>query len=636
MEDHSLATAKKAQSLSKDSAELLPPAKSLISYGLRSRRVSLKVHLKRYFYLALPHVSLIIVSLAYTCLGALVFMKLEEPHVRQLHNQMGIQVQTDKDQFLARLLELSRSRRSKEEGEIEFRNYVKNIYGTFETKGLRERESLRSGGVPLDGGYTEKDRLSDTAEQWSFAAALFFVLTTLTTIGYGDIVPVTREGRVFCLCYCIIGIPLVLVTTANVAKFMSAGVYFLYVKYLLLREKLFRALKHLKQRYVHMNGEAPKVSIEADQMLLQSLETLEYVRLSAPVILLIIVGYAALGGMLISRIEAWNFFDSFYFSLVSILTVGFGDFVPSQKRFIIISMIYVFVGLLITTMCIDTVGVQYVQRIHQFGRRITNADYLQLLRRLKSRQLSIQETFEQFPETPQSFPTDHSLPLRIRVTDVTPYSIALKWSIPYERTPDNGADVEYILNYNTILAGARDKVMHTLVTKQNECLLENLCSFTAYSIKLTLSLGKKKCSPINLLVVTEPETSPQNISIKAIDSKSVFLRWSSPCKSKNIVKAYAIYYSNHLPNAFENWQKKIVSAEERSSLITDLENPEDYYFCMSSVYETYHSPLSKPICIAENPSVKPEFLTYSKIHLWSWTPIFGYGKLQKAFEYQIL
>ncbi|KHJ44986.1 hypothetical protein D918_04797 [Trichuris suis] len=110
-------------------------------------------------------------------------MKLEEPHVRQLHNQMGIQVQTDKDQFLARLLELSRSRRSKEEGEIEFRNYVKNIYGTFETKGLRERESLRSGGVPLDGGYTEKDRLSDTAEQWSFAAALFFVLTTLTTIG---------------------------------------------------------------------------------------------------------------------------------------------------------------------------------------------------------------------------------------------------------------------------------------------------------------------------------------------------------------------------------------------------------------------------------------------------------------------
>ncbi|CDW55740.1 TWiK family of potassium channels protein 7 [Trichuris trichiura] len=419
-------------------------------------------------------------------------MKLEEPHVRQLHNQVGIQVQADKDQFLARLLELSRSSRSKEEGEIEFRNYVRNLYGTFETKGLRERENLRPASVPLDGGYTEKDRLSDATEEWSFAAALFFVLTTLTTIGYGDMVPMTREGRVFCLCYCIIGIPLVLVTTANVAKFMSAGVYFLYVKYLLLREKMFRALNHLKQRYIRMNVEAPKVSIEADQMLLQSLETLEYVRLSAPVILLIIVGYAA---------------------LVSILTVGFGDFVPSEKRFIIISMIYVFVGLLIATMCIDTVGVH--------------------------------------------------------------------------------------------LAGARDKVMHTLVTKQNECLLENLCSFTAYSIKLTVSLGKRKCPPINLLVVTEPETSPQNITIKPIDSKSVFLRWSSPCKSKNIVKAYAIYYSNHLPNAFENWQKKIVPAEERSSLVTDLENPEDYYFCMSSVYETYHSPLSKPICISENPSVKP-------------------------------
>uniref|UniRef100_A0A5S6Q8G6 Fibronectin type-III domain-containing protein n=1 Tax=Trichuris muris TaxID=70415 RepID=A0A5S6Q8G6_TRIMR len=644
MEDHSLAEAKKVQSLSKSPAELLPSATSLLPYRLNRRRTSLKLQLKRYFYLALPHVSLIIVSLAYTCLGAFVFMKLEEPHMRQLRKQMDLQVQTDKDQLLARLLELSRSRRSKEEGEVEFRNYVRSIYGMHKIKGLRERENLHYGDAPLGGGHPDRDRLLDPAEEWSFAAALFFVLTTLTTIGYGDVVPMTREGRVFCLCYCIIGIPLVLVTTANMAKFMSAGVYFVYVKYVLLREKIFRTLAHLKQSFAHANVETAKVSLEADQMLLQHLETVEYVRLSAPVILLIIVGYAALGGVIISHTEAWNFFDSFYFSLVSILTVGFGDFVPSQKRFIIVSMMYIFVGLLIATMCVDTVGVQYVQRIHQFGRRIRNADYHQLLRRLKARQFSIRENFEQFTESAESFspeiegveadlPNDHSLPLRIRVADVTPYSIALKWSLQYEKEPDDGADVEYKLDYKTILAGARDKMTHSLITKQTECILENLCSFTAYSINMTLSFGKKKFTPINLLIVTEPETSPQNITIKAVDSTTAFLRWSPPCKNRDIVKAYAIYYSNNLPMAFESWQKKIVPAEELSSCVTGLENPDDYYFCMSSVYETYHSPLSKPICISENPTVKPEFLTYSKIHLWSWTPIFGYGKLHKSFEH---
>ena len=44
-------------------------------------------------------------------------------------------------------------------------------------------------------------------------------------------------------------------------------------------------------------------------------------------------------------------------------------------------LIYLGVGLAVTTMCIDLVGIQYIQKIHYFGRKFQDTDLLQLLKR---------------------------------------------------------------------------------------------------------------------------------------------------------------------------------------------------------------------------------------------------------------
>ena len=44
-------------------------------------------------------------------------------------------------------------------------------------------------------------------------------------------------------------------------------------------------------------------------------------------------------------------------------------------------LLYIGVGLSVTTMCIDLVGIQYIQKIHYFGRKFKGADFMSLLKR---------------------------------------------------------------------------------------------------------------------------------------------------------------------------------------------------------------------------------------------------------------
>lgn len=56
---------------------------------------------------------------------------------------------------------------------------------------------------------------------WNLTSAMLFSMTTITTIGYGDIAPVTTGGRIFCIFYCIVGIPLALLCLANIGNLLA-------------------------------------------------------------------------------------------------------------------------------------------------------------------------------------------------------------------------------------------------------------------------------------------------------------------------------------------------------------------------------------------------------------------------------
>jgi len=62
-------------------------------------------------------------------------------------------------------------------------------------------------------------------------------------------------------------------------------------------------------------------------------------RLYAVAIILLLGTYSYM------RTEGWNFLDSFYFSVITLTTVGYGDLAPQTDAGKMFTVMYIFVGL---------------------------------------------------------------------------------------------------------------------------------------------------------------------------------------------------------------------------------------------------------------------------------------------------
>jgi voltage-gated potassium channel len=58
-----------------------------------------------------------------------------------------------------------------------------------------------------------------------------------------------------------------------------------------------------------------------------------------------VAGFLALGTWFYARVEGWSILDSLYFSIITLTTVGYGDFSPKTSAGKIFTMIYILVGL---------------------------------------------------------------------------------------------------------------------------------------------------------------------------------------------------------------------------------------------------------------------------------------------------
>lgn len=68
--------------------------------------------------------------------------------------------------------------------------------------------------------------------------------------------------------------------------------------------------------------------------------------LIAPVILFLTVLVVGLG-QVVGRIESWSRFNAFYWSLVTAMTVGYGDITPSKTSTKLLSLVIAFIGLIL-------------------------------------------------------------------------------------------------------------------------------------------------------------------------------------------------------------------------------------------------------------------------------------------------
>uniref|UniRef100_A0AAR5Q1Y2 Potassium channel domain-containing protein n=1 Tax=Dendroctonus ponderosae TaxID=77166 RepID=A0AAR5Q1Y2_DENPD len=243
------------------------------------------------------HAGLLVALAGYTVLGGLVFRRLEYPAELsriEYHNST-----------------LSQTRQ----------NLIRIIVNNSD---LRNLISI------------ELDNYEKALEVSSILTFSLFDSTVLTTIGYGNIVPMTLEGKAFCVVFALIGIPLTMTVIADWGRLFASTLS-------AVMQQIPPLPKSLRNAMV-----ARRTSSYA---------------LSA--VCFLFVYLAAGAAIFVLWEEEWSFFDGFYFCFITMTTIGFGDLVPTQPKYMLLCTLYILVGLALTSTIIELVRRQYAQSWRQ-------------------------------------------------------------------------------------------------------------------------------------------------------------------------------------------------------------------------------------------------------------------------------
>ncbi|XP_026186145.1 uncharacterized protein kcnk4a [Mastacembelus armatus] len=207
----------------------------------------------------------------YLVMGALVFRTLEAPTESSAYKD---------------LLKMKRNFLSNNScvTEMDFHKLVKGVVSAVET-------GLDVGSLSVN--FTSR---------WDLASAFFFCGTIITTIGFGNLSPRTWYGQLFCVCYALVGIPMFGILLAGVGDNMGTV--------------LRRAVSKMETLFLKRKVRPTTVRV-----------------ISA--VLSILIGcliFLAVPTVVFQKVEDWSFLESLYFVVITLTTVGFGDYVPGGGR----------------------------------------------------------------------------------------------------------------------------------------------------------------------------------------------------------------------------------------------------------------------------------------------------------------
>ncbi|KAM8909884.1 potassium channel subfamily K member 10 isoform 2-T4 [Spinachia spinachia] len=153
----------------------------------------------------------------------------------------------------------------------------------------------------VESGLDVNNLSANFSTRWDLASAFFFCGTIITTIGFGNLSPLTWYGQLFCVCYALVGIPMFGILLAGVGD--------------------------------HMGTVLRRAVAKMETLLMRKVRPTTVRVISA--ILSILIGcliFLAVPTVVFQEVEDWSFLESFYFVVITLTTVGFGDFVPGGRE----------------------------------------------------------------------------------------------------------------------------------------------------------------------------------------------------------------------------------------------------------------------------------------------------------------
>ncbi|KAG5260686.1 hypothetical protein AALO_G00295290 [Alosa alosa] len=165
---------------------------------------------------------------------------------------------------------------------------------------------------------------------FDFTSSLFFVTTFLTTTGYGTTMPLSDEGRLFCILYCMLGIPVTLLLLSCLTHALLPWVTGRPVLYLQTRWGLSKSRAALIYACILAGATG--------------------------------VVFFLLPAVVLSLLERdWNFLEALYFCFISLSTIGLGDYLPgrthskaTRQGLELATSCYLVVGLVVLLVVLET------------------------------------------------------------------------------------------------------------------------------------------------------------------------------------------------------------------------------------------------------------------------------------------
>ncbi|XP_050098892.1 TWiK family of potassium channels protein 7 [Anopheles aquasalis] len=295
----------------------LPAPSPSSSLADRFGRFCARWHVKK----VLSHLGLLVSLAVYCGTGGYVFQKLERPAELARTSGLRESLVEHRQQFIYSIVNNTDVRNLERLFELELEKYEQVV------------QDAAQGGILIDAEH----HFPLAVEKWSLLQAVFFASTVITTIGYGNIVPVTEGGRMFCMLFALIGIPFTLTVIADWGR-LFAGIV----------STLAKNIPALRlARFCPDTG----IKVKTDKKWLYAVGAVGF----------LLIYLAAGTGLLLLWEEDWSFFDGYYFCFITMTTIGFGDLVPSKPNYMLLCTLYILVGLALTSTIIELVRRQYAQ-----------------------------------------------------------------------------------------------------------------------------------------------------------------------------------------------------------------------------------------------------------------------------------